>query len=510
MSVEQARPRWILAIDQGTTNTKALLVGPDGQPAFRTAVPVSLSNPRADWVEQDALQLWEGVVEVLERCLSWTGQQRGAIAGIAISNQRETAVSWERATGKPVRPAILWQCRRSARICERLRAAGCESLLRERTGLRIDPLFSAGKMQWLLEEVDGLRSKADTGQVCFGTVDSWLIWNLTSGAVHACDVSNASRTQLLNLQTAEWDDELLGLFEVPRAALPKVLPSSGRFGDCAGIEGLSGVPIVSAMGDSHAAMAGHASFLPGTVKATYGTGSSLMTLLPALPGKGGKSQLATTIAWAVGGASQTKQVQYALEGNISMAGSALQWVGEFLGLAEPVREALELAATVDDSDGVYFVPAMVGLGAPHWDSEARGTISGLTRTSRAAHLCRAALEAIAFQVRDVFNAMEVEAGCTLPALYADGGATRNEWLMQFQADVLGRPVVRSGCEDLSALGAAWFGGLALGWWRSTDELAAIQPETQTFTPRMPEQERERRYVGWKLAVARARLAEDRQ
>ncbi len=510
MSIEQTGRRWILAIDQGTTNTKALLVGSDGQPAFRTAVPVSVTTLCSDWVEQGALQLWQSVVASVEACLSWPGRQDGVIAAIALSNQRETVVCWERDSGKPVCPAIVWQCRRSSGICERLRAAGCESLLRERTGLGIDPLFSAAKMQWLLEEVDGLRSKAESGKICFGTVDSWLIWKLTRGSVHACDMSNASRTQLLNLRTAEWDDELLSLFGVPRTALPKVLPSRGKFGDCTAIEGLTGVPIMSALGDSHAAMAGHASFLPGTIKATYGTGSSLMTLLPALPRENKESRLATTIAWAGANACQNHQVQYALEGNISMTGSALQWVGEFLGLAEPVREALELASTVDDSHGLYFVPAMLGLGAPHWDSEARGTISGLTRTSRAAHLCRAALEAIAFQVRDVFEAMEVEAGCSLPVLYADGGATRNDWLMQFQANVLGRPVVRSGCEDLSALGAAWFAALALGWWQSPDELASVQPQTRTFVAQMPAKERERRYAEWKLAVARARLAKDRQ
>lgn len=508
MSVKQAS--WILAIDQGTTNTKALLVGPDGQPAFRTFLPMSINTPRPGWVEQDAMELWRSVVDVLSECVAWTGGQGGTIAGIAISNQRETVVAWNRITGKPVNAAVSWQCRRSSGICDRLRATQTEFLMRERTGLGIDPLFSASKMQWLLEEVDGLRLRVDAEEVCFGTMDSWLIWNLTAGAVHACDLSNASRTQLLNLRMADWDDELLGLFGVPRTALPKVMPSSAIFGHCTGLEGLAGVPIVSAMGDSHAAMAGHAAFLPGAVKATYGTGSSLMTLLPELPAPAAKSVLATTIAWGMGDAAKCPRAQYALEGNVSMAGSAMQWVGEFLGVADPAQKTAELAATVESSGGIYFVPAMVGLGAPHWDSTARGTICGLTRNSRAAHLAHAALEAIAFQVRDVFDAMEAEAGCALPALCADGGATRNELLMQFQADILGRPVVRSGCEDLSALGAAWFGGLALGWWQSTAELIAIRPPTQTFTPHMSEKEREQRYAGWKLAVARARLAEARQ
>jgi glycerol kinase len=293
---------------------------------------------------------------------------------------------------------------------------------------------------------------------------------------------------------------------VPWAALPEVLPSSGQFALCTGIDGLTGVPIVSAMGDSHAAMAGHASFLPGSVKATYGTGSSLMTFLPKLPAAIGGSKLATTIAWGTEDAGNVC-LQYALEGNISMAGAGVQWVGEFLGLANPAHDAAALAASASDNGGVSFVPAMAGLGAPYWDSGARGTIAGLTSQSRAAHLARAAIEAIAFQVRDVFEAMKTEAGCMLPALLADGGATRNDWLMQFQADVLGCPVVRSNCEDLSALGAAWLGGLTLGWWRSMSEFASIQPETRTFIPRMTEGERGQLCAVWKLAVARATLRE---
>jgi glycerol kinase len=496
---------WILAIDQGTTNTKALLVGRDGQPMFRAAVPVGISSPRPGWVEQDAAALWQSVLSVIAECLQWAAQHEGYVEGVAISNQRETVVTWERASSLPVAPAILWQCRRSAAICEQLKADGHQGMLRERTGLAIDPLFSASKMRWLLENVPGLRERAEGGEIAFGTVDSWLIWMLTEGAVHACDVSNASRTQLLNLGTANWDDDLLYLFGVPRVVLPIVKPSSGVYGECVGIEGLRGVPIVSAMGDSHAAMAGHASYAPGTVKATYGTGSSLMTLSPALPSTHEGSKLAGTIAWGVSDA----QVQYALEGNISMSGAAVQWVGEFLGLADAVNDSVLLAATVKDTGGVYFVPAMLGLGAPHWESAARGAIVGLERTSRPAHVALASLEAIAFQVRDVFEAAAEEAGCDLPALHADGGATKNDWLMQFQADVLGRPVVRSGYEDLSALGAAWFGGLALGWWESLAALRKFASATTTFYPKMAEADREHRYAGWKLAVKRARLQEAR-
>jgi len=494
---------FVLAIDQGTTNTKALLVGRDGQPAFRASVPVSIQSPRPGWVEQDPVELWESVVRVVAQCLAWATERGSSVAGVAISNQRETVVAWHRATGVPVAPAILWQCRRSAAICDELKAKSHESMLRERTGLGIDPLFSASKMRWLLENVPRLREQASAGDVCLGTVDSWLIWKLTNGKVHACDVSNASRTQLLNLRTAEWDEQLLALFEIPRAALPAVRPSSSMFGECSGLQELHKVPLVSAIGDSHAAMAGQGCFVAGAVKATYGTGSSLMTLLPDLPETTRQSRLATTIAWGVSGLG----VQYALEGNISMAGSAVQWVGEFLGLADPIAITTELAASVRDSDGVYFVPAMVGLGAPYWDNRARGTITGLGRTTRAAHLAHAAIEAIAFQVRDVFDAMVDESNCELPVLRADGGATRNDWLMQFQADILGRLVMRSGHEDISALGAARLGGLTLGWWPSLSAPAVLLSEAEVFSPRMRPEEREDRYQGWKLAVRRARLQE---
>lgn len=492
---------WILSIDQGTTNTKALLVGRDGHVAFRTSTPLSIHTPYPGWVEQDAVALWHSVLAVIRECVSWIAEHEGRIEGIAISNQRETVVAWDRADGRPVAPAILWQCRRSAPLCDKLLAEGREPMLRQRTGLGIDPLFSASKMQWLLQNVPGVLDRAEAGNLCFGTVDSWLVWMLTEGAVHACDVSNASRTQLLNLQTADWDSELLTLFGVPRAALPNVLPSSGCFGTCSGIEGLQDVPIVSAIGDSHAAMAGHACFAPGTVKATYGTGSSLMSLLPQLPNLDAASRLATTIAWRI----NDEPVQYALEGNISMSGAALQWVGEFLGLTNAIDDAAALAASVTDSGGVYFVPAMVGLGAPHWDSAARGNISGLNRTSRAADVALAAIESIGFQIADVFHAMAEEAGRDLPMLHADGGATRNDWLMQFQADVLQRPVIRSGQEDMSALGAAWLGGLSLGWWRSPADRNVLATETATFLPGPLASVRAARYPDLQLAVQRARL-----
>jgi glycerol kinase len=486
----------ILAIDQGTTNTKAVLVDREGQPRSRASVRMNVTTPRSNWVEQDPEEIWRSVRQSAEACL---GASPGVkVDGVAISNQRETVVVWDRKSGKPLAPAVVWQCRRSEAICEMLRADGLEATLLARTGLGIDALFSASKIRWLLENIEGLRTKAEDGEACFGTVDSWLISKLTCGEVHACDASNASRTQLLNLASRNWDEELLEIFGVPRDTLPEVRDSSCMFGECAGIAGLEGVPIVSAMGDSHAAMAGHGSYTAGTVKATYGTGSSLMTLLPCL--KVARREVATTIAWSLGGVPQ-----YALEGNIAMAGSAMAWVGEFLGLDEPIEGAVRLANSVAGSEGVYFVPAMSGLGAPYWDGSAKGILCGLTRTSRAANAARAALEAIAYQVSDVFDAMSSAADCDLPVLHADGAATRNADLMQFQADVLQKPVLRSECEDLSALGAAWFGGLALGWWKSPADFERLPQRTELVTPRRPALEMDQLYEGWRTAVARARL-----
>jgi glycerol kinase len=485
----------LLAIDQGTTNTKAVLVGTDGRPVFVASAPVSVTHPRSDWVEQDPMMLWASVEQAVAECVKAAGEQ--PIAAVGIANQRETVVAWDRATGEPVAPAVVWQCRRSAEICARLEKSGAGEMIRARTGLGIDPLFSGSKMSWLLENVSGLRERAAAGEICFGTVDSWLIWRLTGGRVHACDASNASRTQLFNLENGMWDEELLRLFGVPMVGLPEVRDSSGMFGECVGISGLEGVPILSALGDSHAALAAHGAHSPGTVKATYGTGSSVMTLLPKF--SVAEHGVSTTIAWRVKG-----QTWFALEGNVSMTGSAVRWVGEFLGLANPTDDAVRLAATVEDSGGVYFVPAMVGLGAPHWDTEVRGAMMGLGRDSKSGHMARAAIEAIAFQIRDVLEAMEMVVGHELSALRVDGGATRNDELMQFQADVLGREVVRSETEELSALGAAWMAGLALGWWGSLRDFEALVREPVKFVPKMVTEEREHRYAGWKDAVTKVR------
>ena len=486
----------ILAIDQGTTNTKALLVGRSGSPVFRASAPVALIHSARGHVEQDPQQLWASAVAVVGECIRHAAESGSFIEALGISSQRETAVAWNAETGASIGNAISWQCGRSAEICRRLEPRA--GSIRAKTGLPLATLISAGKWAWVLENNCQAANLASSGALHFGTVDSWLIHRLTEGRVHATDLSNASRTGLLDLQQLRWDAELLNLFGISPTSMPELRSSSGSFGACASIAGLDGIPILAAIGDSHAAMFGHGEYAAGTVKATYGTGSSLMALTRGLAQD--THVLARTIAWSI-----ADKTQFALEGNIAMTGSAVQWVGEFLHFVEPAQQAAALAATVTHADGVYFVPAMVGLGAPHWDAAARGTITGLGRTHTSAHLARAAVEAIAYQVADVFSAMERAEGAAFPVLHADGGATRNSSLMQFQANILGRPVLRSENEDISALGASWLAGLALGWWSGLAELATLPRKIERFTPTMETPDRERLYCGWKAAVDRARL-----
>lgn len=488
--------RHVLAIDQGTTNTKVLLFNERGESVARSARPVSISFPRPGWVEQDAEALWRSVGEAVDECLTQAAGTR--VDAVGVTNQRESVLLWERATGQPVGPIIVWQCRRTAAFCQNLRNRGMQTLLEERTGLTIDPLFSASKLRWLLHNTPDADRRAAAGELCAGTIDSWVLWNLSGGSVHACDATNASRTQLLNLHTLDWDDELLDVFGIPRTVLPEVRPSSGVFGESVGHGHLAGgIPLASAIGDSHAALFGHAAFRPGSVKATYGTGSSLMTLVgdPVRSGSG----LSTTVAWMLPDATS-----YALEGNITTTGGAVDWLGTLLGLPDAAAGVADLADAVDDPDGVHLVPAFAGLGAPYWDADARGLLCGMTRGTTAAHLARATLESIAFQVRDVFEVMRDEAGAAT-GLLADGGASRNDTLMQIQADTLGLPVLRADSADVSACGAAWLAGLAVGVWPSTQALEQLPHPVSSFEPRMPPSERERRYVAWKEAVARARL-----
>ena len=487
------KARHVLAIDQGTTNTKAFVFDERAAVTALSSRPVAIEFPRPGWVEQDARAIWRSVEQAVDDCLAQPGA--GPVAAIAVTNQRESVVLWERATGSPVGPVIVWQCRRTAEYCEPLRARGLQAQLETTTGLTIDPLFSASKLRWLLTNVQDGVARATAGELCAGTIDSWLIWNLTGGAVHACDTSNASRTQLLNLQSASWDPDLLSIFGIPAEILPAIRPSSGLFGEASSMSTLAGIPIAAAIGDSHAALFGHAAFAPGQVKATYGTGSSLMTVVPA-PVRS-RHGLSSTVAWSLEGA-----VQHALEGNITVTGSAVDWFGQVLGLDSSSRVA-ELASTINETGGVYFVPALAGLGAPYWDANARGLISGLSRGTTAAHLARASVESIAYQVRDVFEAMCEDAGAP-SALLADGGAAQNDSLMQFQADILGVPVVRDGSADVSALGAAWLAGLALGLWRDLDELSELPRSMSRFEPSMSNDRRQTLYAGWRDAVNRAR------
>jgi glycerol kinase len=483
----------VLAIDQGTTNTKAILVNPAGEVLRRASRPLSVTYPQPAWVEQDPLALWRSVQEAIDECL----QDETELAAVAISNQRESVVLWERATGQPVGPCVIWQCQRGTAFCKAIATPNLEQLVQEHTGLTLDPMFSASKMRWLLDHtLDGHR-RAEAGELCLGTVDSWVLFNLTGGQVHACDMTNASRTLLFDLHNLHWDTDLLAAFGMPAAALPHIHPSSFHFGETAGGGNLpAGIPITSLIGDSHAALFGHAGFQPGAIKATYGTGSSLMTPTPTPVTS--QRGLSTTIAWA-----QPSTVTYALEGNIYVTGAAVQWLEQLLNLPGDGQAIEALAATVADTAGVYLVPAFVGLGAPHWNDSARGLITGLTRGATPAHLARATLASIAYQVRDVFEVMQAESGAELQLLLADGGASRNQLLMQFQADMLNCPVLCSSSADVSPLGAAYLAGLAVGVWQNEAEIAALPRPHRRVEPGMAASERERMYAGWQEAVARA-------
>jgi glycerol kinase len=484
--------RLILAIDQGTTNTKAIVLDKAGKVLARASTPMKITFPRPAWVEQDPLAIWESVVQVMDECLAKISPAQPSVIG--VSNQRETVLAWDRRTGKPLGPAVVWQCRRTTDFCQHLRDQGLEQFLRERTGLTIDPLFSASKARWLLQQIP--ETVAPPEEICLGTVDSWLLWNLTGGSIHATDVSNAARTQLLNLHTGTWDGELLALFEVPLRALPEIKHSSAIFGTSVQVGNLkAGLPIASLIGDSHAALFGQRGFLPGSIKATYGTGSSLMTPINRV--RISDRGLSSTVAWGL------DKITYALEGNISVTGAAVHWFGQFIGAPNPAEMVAKLAGETNDTGGVYVVPAFVGLGAPHWDESARGLICGLTRGSTQNHVARAVLESIAYQVRDVFDAMQEEAGIPLNALLADGGATGNDQLMQFQADLLGCPVLRNSSQDVSALGAGFLAGLAAGIWSDLGEIAALAGEFERFEPRMDQSRSAELYVGWQTAIRRA-------
>jgi len=447
-------------------------------------------------VEHDPVEIWSSQFGVAMEALAQANIEASLIAAIGITNQRETAIIWDRKTGEPVYNAIVWQDRRTSGFCDRLREQGHEPLIQQKTGLVIDAYFSASKIRWLLDNVAGVKQRAERGELAFGTVDSWLIWKLSGGTRHVTDVTNASRTMLFNLHSLEWDDELLTLFEVPRRLLPEVVSSSEICATCAGA--LQSVPIAGIAGDQQAALFGQMCMQPGMVKCTYGTGSFMLLNTGEKP-VASKNKLVTTVAWRMKG-----KTVYALEGSVFIAGAVVQWLRDELQLIRSAPEIEELAATVPDTAGVYVVPAFSGLGAPHWDQYARGAILGLTRGANRAHIARAALEGIAFQITDIISAMERDSGVPLTELRVDGGASRNNLLMQIQADLLGCPVTRPANPETTVLGATYLAGLAVGYWPNQEEIATQWAVDRRFTPAIQSSERQLRKAGWKRALERAR------
>ena len=489
---------YILALDQGTTSSRAILFDRDGQVRASASEEFPQYYPQPGWVEHDAGEVWASQRRVAEQALATVPPP--TIAAIGITNQRETVVMWDRRTSEPVYRAIVWQCRRTAGVCDRIRQDGFDRVLRERTGLVTDAYFSGTKIAWLLENVPGVRERAERGELACGTVDAWLIWNLTGGRVHVTDVSNASRTLLFNIHTLAWDDEILSYFRIPRALLPEVKSSSEIVAETDLFTPGHGIPLAGIAGDQQASLFGHQCFEPGSVKNTYGTGCFLlMNTGRAAPDS--RNGLLSTVAWRLGG---SKPAVYALEGSVFVAGAAIQWLRDELQVVRSAEETAALAAAVPDTGGVYFVPAFVGLGAPYWDAYARGAIVGITRGTNRNHLARAALEAMAYQTRSVVDGMAADCAIRPQVLRVDGGAARNDFMCQFQADVLGVPVERPATTETTSLGAAYLAGLATGFWKSPAELAGQLRIGGRFAPLMDASRREDLYAGWQRAVERAR------
>ncbi len=486
----------ILALDEGTTSARTILFDEEARMVAVEQRPFESRYPHAGWVEQDANEIWRAQLDTLRGVLAKS--DKTALAAIGITNQRETTIVWDRATGEPVAPAIVWQCRRTADACRQLTDDNKAGLVAERTGLVLDAYFSGTKVAWILDNVEGARSRAEAGELAFGTVDSWLIWKLTDGREHVIDVTNASRTLLMNLATGEWDQQMLELFNVPSAVLPRIVPSSGLVAmsdpSVVGAE----LPIAGIAGDQQSALFGQACFRAGLSKNTYGTGCFMLMHTGGAPSVSQNRLLSTAAS------SATAQSQFALEGSVFVAGAAIQWLRDELGLIGTAAESQGLAESVEDTAGVYLVPAFTGLGAPHWDADARGLLSGLTRGSNRAHIVRAALESIAYQSSELVQAMERDSGESLAELRVDGGAAANDFLMQFQADLLGTPVVRPANLETTALGAAFLAGLATGVWQGTDELEAFWKADRTFEPAMSSERREELLSGWSAAIRRAR------
>ncbi len=489
---------YILTFDQGTTSSRAIVFNRSGEIVTVARQEFTQIFPRPGWVEHNPDEIWQSQLAVARQALDQAGIAARDIVAIGITNQRETTVVWDRRTGRPLTNAIVWQDRRTAEMCDALREAGKAEMIREKTGLVPDAYFSATKIHWILENIPQAREKAEAGELAFGTVDSWLLWKLTGGEVHATDASNASRTLLLNIHTGEWDDALLSLFAIPRSMLPEVRSSAEVYGETAPELLGAPIPVAGMAGDQQAALFGQVCHQPGMVKNTYGTGCFLL-MYTGEEAIHSSNNLLTTIAWQLDG-----QLSYALEGSVFIAGAVVQWLRDGLGIIQSSGEIEPLARQVTDTDGVYLVPAFAGLGAPHWDPYARGTLVGITRGTTASHIARAALESMAHQTADVLEAMEADAGIRLKDLRADGGATVNNLLMQIQADLLGAPVIRPRISETTALGAAYLAGLAMGYWSSEEEIAAQWEEERRFLPRMPADRVEQERHNWKRAVERAK------
>ncbi|MGP4061130.1 glycerol kinase GlpK [Halobacillus sp. H74] len=491
--------QYILSIDQGTTSSRAILFNKAGKIVETAQKEFEQFFPKPGWVEHDANEIWTSVLACIAEVLRKADVEPDQIAGIGITNQRETAVVWDKNTGKPIYHAVVWQSRQTEDICKELRAAGHNELFREKTGLLLDPYFSGTKVKWMLDNVEGAREKADNGDLLFGTIDTWLVHKLSGGKTHVTDYSNASRTLMYNIYDLEWDDELLDILGVPKSMLPEVKPSSEVYANTVDYHFFGHeVPIAGIAGDQQAALFGQACFEKGMAKNTYGTGC-FMLMNTGEEGVASEHGLLTTLAWGIDG-----KVEYALEGSIFVAGSAIQWLRDGLKLIESAAESEDYATSIDSADGVYLVPAFVGLGTPYWDSEARGAVFGLTRGTSTAHFVRATLESLAYQTKDVLDAMIADSGIDLKALRVDGGAVKNNFLMQFQSDMLGVPVERPVVQETTALGAAFLAGLAVGYWKDKDEIKQHSENERTFTVEMSENEREDLYSGWQKAVEATR------
>jgi glycerol kinase len=494
--------QYILALDQGTTSSRAMVFDRQGNVVSMAQKEFAQIYPQPGWVEHDPQEIWSTQAGVAAEAVTRAGLNGASIASIGITNQRETTIVWDRETGHPIYNAIVWQDRRTADFCDQLKAQGLEETIRAKTGLPIDSYFSATKIRWILDNVEGAREKAKNGRLAFGTVDSWLVWNFTKHALHITDVTNASRTMLFNIHTLKWDDELLDALDIPRSMLPEVRPSSEVYGPTKTTVFASKIPLGGIAGDQHAALFGQMCTQSGMVKNTYGTGCFLVMNTGDTPIES-SNNLVTTIAWQIGGT-----VNYALEGSIFIGGAVVQWLRDGLGIIKTAKEIETLARSVPHSDGVYLVPAFAGLGAPHWNARARGTLFGVTRGTTSAHLARAALESIAYQSIDVLKAMEADSGIRIGELRVDGGAVANDLLMQFQADILGVDVVRPQISETTALGAAYLAGLAVGYWKDVDELQSQWKLDRRFAAALPAEDVKRHMKGWHRAVDAAKVWAD--